>query len=111
MTWSRQTGIDLALADWHGVGDTEMRWRARLSTVRTNLVARSNGEPTGMASGTAAAHRGGTIEPISMWVAPFARGRGVGYRRHGLSTRPLVAARATAFSMSVKWCFTYKRSV
>jgi len=54
-----------------------MRWRGRLSTVPLNLVAYLNGKPAGMISGTAA-NQDGTIELISMWVAPFARGQGIG---------------------------------
>jgi GNAT superfamily N-acetyltransferase len=64
-------------ADWQGEGDTEMRWRARLSSVPFNVVAYVNGEASGMVSGTAA-DQDGTSELISMWVAPIARGQGVG---------------------------------
>jgi GNAT superfamily N-acetyltransferase len=66
-----------ALAEWQGEGDTETRWRARLSTVPFNAVAYLAGVPAGMASGTAL-DEDGTSELISMWVAPFARGHGVG---------------------------------
>ena len=65
------------LADWQGVGDSEMRWRSRLLAVPLNIVAELNGNPAGMVSGTAPSPDG-TVELISMWVAPFARGRGVG---------------------------------
>jgi GNAT superfamily N-acetyltransferase len=65
------------LAEWQGVGDTEARWRARLSTVPFNAVAYLEGVPAGMASGTVL-DGDGTSELISMWVAPFARGHGVG---------------------------------
>lgn len=65
------------LADWQGEGDTEARWRGRLSTVCANIIADLNGISAGMVSGTAP-DREGTVELISMWVAPFARGRGVG---------------------------------
>ena len=65
------------LAEWQGEGDTEMRWRARLSTVRLNVVAYLNGKAAGMVSGDFA-NRRGMVELISMWVAPFARGQGVG---------------------------------
>jgi GNAT superfamily N-acetyltransferase len=65
------------LADWQGESDTEMRWRARLSSVPFNVVAYVDGEAAGMVSGTAP-DQDGTSELISMWVAPFARGRGVG---------------------------------
>jgi ribosomal protein S18 acetylase RimI-like enzyme len=64
------------LADWTGPGDTEQRWRERLSSVALNLVALLSGEPVGMASATSPAKD--EVELISMWVAPEARGRGVG---------------------------------
>ena len=64
------------LAQWSGPGDTEERWRARLSGVPLNLVLMVDGEPAGMVSGTAPSdHR--TVELISLWVAPSARGQGV----------------------------------
>jgi ribosomal protein S18 acetylase RimI-like enzyme len=62
------------LADWQGDGDTEQRWRARLDGMH-NVLAHLDGEPAGMVSGMP---RGSEIVLISMWVAPFARGRGVG---------------------------------
>ena len=64
------------LADWQGVGDTEMRWRDRLDGVPYNLVAEIGGRAAGMVSVTAPTERG-TVELISMWVAPEARGSGV----------------------------------
>jgi len=64
------------LAYWSGEGDTEARWRARLSDVPLNLVAELDGVAAGMTSGTAPAE--GRVELISMWVAPEARGRGIG---------------------------------
>jgi len=64
------------LADWQGDGDTEGRWRSRLTDVPCNVVAELDAQPAGMVSATAPAS--GTTELISMWVAPFARGRGVG---------------------------------
>lgn len=64
------------LAEWTGSGDTEERWRNRLSSVPLNLVVSLNGEPVGMASATSPVDD--EIEVISMWVAPEARGRAVG---------------------------------
>jgi ribosomal protein S18 acetylase RimI-like enzyme len=64
------------LADWSGPGDDESRWRERLSGVALNLVADLEGEAVGMASATLQVD--GTAEVLSMWVAPSARGRGVG---------------------------------
>ncbi len=65
------------LADWLGEGDVERRWRTRLGGGTHNLLAYLDGRPAGMVSGTRPDH-GGTVGLISMWVAPFARGRGVG---------------------------------
>lgn len=65
------------LAEWTGAGDTAQRWRARLLSVPLNIVLTYNGEAAGMVSATAPGDDG-AIELISMWVAPFARGRGVG---------------------------------
>jgi sugar/nucleoside kinase (ribokinase family)/ribosomal protein S18 acetylase RimI-like enzyme len=65
------------LADWQGPGDTEARWRARLSDVPLNIIAEWRDQPAGMISATAA-DADGSIELISTWVAPFARGHGVG---------------------------------
>ncbi len=65
------------LPDWSGPGDTEERWRARLAGVALNIVLTWNGEPVGMVSATTPGGDG-AIELISMWVAPFARGHGVG---------------------------------
>ncbi len=68
-----------ALADWQGDGDTEDRWRGRLALPAShNLVALLDGEPVGMASGVPADGAQSAAELISMWVAPQARGRGVG---------------------------------
>ncbi len=65
------------LAEWSGTGDQESRWRQRLTTVPLNVVAFLNDSPVGMTSATAL-DQSGTIALISMWVAPSARGFGVG---------------------------------
>ena len=65
------------LSEWQGKGDTESRWRGRLSRVAINLVAYLDGEAAGMVSGDSET-ADGTVELISMWVAPHARGRRVG---------------------------------
>lgn len=66
-----------ALADWIGAGDTEQRWRSRLRDVPVNLVLTLDGAPAAMVSITGPDEYG-AVELISMWVAPAARGRGVG---------------------------------
>jgi ribosomal protein S18 acetylase RimI-like enzyme len=64
------------LAEWSGPADTEERWRARLSGVPLNLVLTMDGEPAGMVSANEpSAQR--TVELISLWVAPSARGHGL----------------------------------
>lgn len=63
------------LAEWSGEGDTEVRWRDRLSSVPANFVAWFGGSPAGMASATSPDD--GEVELISMWVAPEARRSGV----------------------------------
>lgn len=55
----------------------EQRWRDRLTSVPFNAVAYASGKPAGMVSVTQPAPDG-TADLISMWVAPFARGRGIG---------------------------------
>ncbi len=65
------------LVEWTGVRDTEQRWLERLRDVPVNLVLALDGEPAGMVSITAP-NADGAVELISMWVAPEARGRGVG---------------------------------
>jgi len=54
----------------------EERWRERLDLPDAlNVIAKIDDEAVGMATG---ASFDGTLELISMWVAPEARGRGVG---------------------------------
>jgi RimJ/RimL family protein N-acetyltransferase len=64
------------LAQWTGPADTEERWRARFSNVPFNVVLRFDDAPAGMVGAYVRADD--TVELISMWVAPFARGQGVG---------------------------------
>lgn len=66
-----------SLAAWTGEGDLEARWRGRLENVPYNAVARLDGTPAGMIGATAPDAEG-RAELLSLWVAPFARGRGVG---------------------------------
>lgn len=65
------------LAEWQGDGDTEERWRSRLESVPYNVIAYLDDRPAGIVSGTNPDDHG-AAELISMWVSPFARGRGVG---------------------------------
>jgi predicted GNAT family acetyltransferase len=55
----------------------EQRWRARLADVPFTVVARSDGEPVGVACG---AQSEDVVELISMWVAPSQRGTGLAGR-------------------------------
>ena len=66
------------LADWQGANDREDRWRGRLGIQGSfNVVAVLDDQPVGMASGVPSTDDG-VVEIISMWIAPAARGRGVG---------------------------------
>ena len=66
------------LADWQGDNDREDRWRGRLGIQGSfNVVAVLGDEPVGMASGVPTTDDG-VAAIISMWIAPTARGRGVG---------------------------------
>jgi ribosomal protein S18 acetylase RimI-like enzyme len=62
------------LGDWQGPGDAEQRWRQRLTDVPFNVVAYVDNAHAGMVSATKPS-ADGEIELISMWVAPFARGK------------------------------------
>lgn len=64
------------LADWQGEGDVGERWRSRLADVDLNLLAAYRGTPAGIVSGKL--HEQGVVQVLSLYVAPFARGRGVG---------------------------------
>jgi alkanesulfonate monooxygenase SsuD/methylene tetrahydromethanopterin reductase-like flavin-dependent oxidoreductase (luciferase family)/ribosomal protein S18 acetylase RimI-like enzyme len=66
------------MADWNSEGDREERWRARLESVAANFVAEVDGGPAGLVSGGRADGR--DAELVSLWVAPSARGRGLGDR-------------------------------
>jgi ribosomal protein S18 acetylase RimI-like enzyme len=65
------------LTTWTGHGDTETRWRARLSDMPFNLVVTVDGRDAGMVSATGH-NAGGHVTLTSLWVAPWARGRGIG---------------------------------
>lgn len=65
------------LAEWQGAGDREHRWRKRLRDVPFNVVGSIDGAPVGQVSGTASDDTG-VHDLISLWVAPEARGAGVG---------------------------------
>jgi ribosomal protein S18 acetylase RimI-like enzyme len=57
---------------WHNA--IEARWRSRLTDVAYNALAVDDG----VAVGLVGAVDGDPVELISLWVAPDARGRGVG---------------------------------
>lgn len=87
------------LADWRDA--TEQRWRDRLAATGTNLVAYLDGTPAGMASGI----RGddpAVTGLISMYVAPFARGHGVGDRLVTAVADWAASTGATALHLDVK---------
>jgi GNAT superfamily N-acetyltransferase len=61
------------LSDWEH--QNEDAWRTRLTDVPANFLVALDGEDAGMVS---AAVSDAEVELIAMWVAPFARGRGIG---------------------------------
>lgn len=66
------------LADWQGSGDREDRWRSRLSIPGArDFVVLLDGVAVGMVSGVPGEDPD-SVELISMWVSPAARGKGVG---------------------------------
>lgn len=100
-TWRRLRRAALAeapsafgstLGDWSGDGDTEARWRDRLTKVPLNLVLALDGLPVGMVSATAPGENG-YVELISLWVHPDARRQGVGDE----AVRRVIAWAASAF--------------
>jgi GNAT superfamily N-acetyltransferase len=62
-----------SLSDWEHQG--EQRWRDRLADVSVNFIALLDGRDAGMVSAMASDQE---VELLSMWVAPFARGKSVG---------------------------------
>jgi ribosomal protein S18 acetylase RimI-like enzyme len=59
--------------DW--VAASEQRWRSRLTDVPLTLLARAGGDTVGIVSGVPDGEE--SVELISMWVDPVARGTGV----------------------------------
>ncbi|MER5642141.1 GNAT family N-acetyltransferase [Kitasatospora sp. NPDC002227] len=89
------------LAQWQGAGDREERWRARLSIPGAHdLLALLDGVAVGMASGVPG-EGAADAELISMWVAPAARGRGVGDHLIRAVERWAVERGATVLRLSV----------
>jgi ribosomal protein S18 acetylase RimI-like enzyme len=88
-----------SLSEWQGAGDQEERWRARLDSVGFNAIAYAQVRPAGMVSGV----RGeGRVELISMWVAPFARGTGLGDELIDAVVRWALGQGVAAIELSVK---------
>ncbi|MDT8914927.1 GNAT family N-acetyltransferase [Amycolatopsis sp. PS_44_ISF1] len=65
------------LEEWQGAGDTEARWRKRLTDRPFTVLAEIGGRATGMASGSAPDETA-TVALHSMYVAASARGHGIG---------------------------------
>lgn len=83
------------LAEWQGEGDTEERWRGRLSIPGgRDLVALLDSTYVGMVSGVPG-EEPTSAGLISMWVSPQARGRGVGEALVG-AVRAWAAERGSA---------------
>ena len=88
------------VAEWSGEGDTEQRWRRRLDEVPVNLVAYDAGRPVGMVSVTAVEQD--EMKVISMWVAPEARGSGVGEVLVRAAVAHAAAAAAKRVALNVR---------
>jgi ribosomal protein S18 acetylase RimI-like enzyme len=71
------TAFSATLAEWQGEGDTEARWRQRLIAVPFNVSADVDGTVRGQVSAVVA-DDASTVELISMYVEPDARGSGAG---------------------------------
>jgi ribosomal protein S18 acetylase RimI-like enzyme len=71
------TAFSATLAEWQGQGDTEARWRQRLTAVPFNMSAIVGGETLGQVSAVVAGDAS-SVELMSMYVAPAARGAGAG---------------------------------
>ncbi len=63
------------LAEW--IGATDERWRSRVRDVPLNVIATLDNAPVGQVSAMNSSSAE-SVELISMWVAPSARGMGVG---------------------------------
>ncbi len=66
-----------SVQQWTGGQDREENWRARLAAPGACFVAEHGGAPVGMVA-TRPDDDGDGLQLTSMWVAPSARGRGVG---------------------------------
>ncbi len=64
------------LEEWSGTGDIEEHWRTWLDDIPLTLVADLDGRPVGMVCVTGPDSC--EIELAAIWVAPGARGKGVG---------------------------------
>ncbi len=65
------------LTSWTGREDTGTRWRDRLTALPLNVILTVDGDDAGMVSATSP-DTAGQISLVSLWVMPWARGRGVG---------------------------------
>jgi GNAT superfamily N-acetyltransferase len=65
------------LAEWQGNGDTEARWRNRMTAVPFNVLVVDGGRAVGQVSGLPTDDPS-VVELISMYVHPEARGTGAG---------------------------------
>lgn len=88
------------LTEWTGAGDTEDRWRGRLRNVAFNAVADLDDVAVGMVG--AVPRDAGTVELISMWVAPAGRGRGVGDALIGAVARWAAAQGCSRLVLNVR---------
>jgi ribosomal protein S18 acetylase RimI-like enzyme len=88
------------LADWSESEDREERWRGRLINVPLNVIAHRGGRQVGMVGCSGPID--GEAELISMWVAPEARGTGVGLALIDETCRWAIDQGAVAVSLWVR---------
>jgi ribosomal protein S18 acetylase RimI-like enzyme len=88
------------IEEWQGAGDSEQRWRARWKSVAFNVLAYLDDQPAGIAGATEP-DSFNQVELRSMWVAPWARGCGVGDELVGVVLKWAEERRSNSVTLQV----------